>query len=80
MLEICNDPLPAHKGTTRNKYEGIFKKLAPGKCIKCSPHEVARVGNALRKYCKTTGKAGVMVKTVTNYGDGMGRIWVVGPA
>lgn len=75
-LEICNDQLPAHRARPGNKYEAVLKALKPGQAIKCKPEEVGRVSGAMRKYIETHDLQAV-VRTIKDYGDGHGRVWML---
>ena len=75
-LEICNDPLPTHRASAGNKYAEILKAIKPGQCIKCSPEEIGRVQGAMRKFVQTHN-INATVKTIKNYGDGKGRVWML---
>ena len=75
-LEICNDPLPAARASSGNKYEPLFKAMKLGQAIKCQPTEVGRLGGALRKYVELHALNGT-VKTIKDYGDGKGRVWLL---
>ena len=73
-LQICNDPLPDGRASPEPKYDAVFSKLAVGQAIKCQPEEIGRIAGALKKWIKTQPGGG-MVRSVKNYGDGMGRVW-----
>jgi len=75
-LTICKDPIPSYRAVVGSKYAPIFAKLRPGEAIKCKPEEVGRIANSLRKYIEQ-GHAKGAVKTIKNYGDGMGRVWLI---
>ena len=75
-LQICNDPLPAHRASKGNKYESTLKALKLGQAIKCKTEEVGRVAGAMRKWVeKHQIKANV--RTIRDYGDGFGRVWMM---
>ena len=75
-LVICDDPLPTHRASCGNKYEPTIKAMKVGQAIKCLPSEVGRVAGAMRKFIKTNNMAAT-VKTIKDYGDGKGRVWMV---
>lgn len=75
-LEICDDPLPSHRASAGNKYEPTLKKLKLGQAIKCLPAEVGRVAGAMRKYIENN-KIQANVRTIKDYGDGFGRVWML---
>ncbi len=75
-ISICDDPLPSHRASPGSKYDNILKKLKPGQCIKCPPSDVGRITGALRKHIGT-GEVKGAIRSTTDYGDGMGRVWLV---
>lgn len=75
-LEICNDPLPAARASSGKKYEPTFKAMQPGQAIKCLPSEIGRIGGAMRKFVEVN-KLNAQVKTIKDYGDGRGRVWML---
>ena len=75
-LVICNDPIPAHRASPKNKYHAIFNGMKPGQALKCEPYNVNRVANALRKHIETKALKCV-ARSITDYGDGMGRVWLM---
>ena len=72
-LQICNDPIPAHRSVKEGKYKAIFDKLKVGQAIKVPSANAQTVATALRK--EVNGK--YAVKSMHNYGDGMGRVWLL---
>ena len=77
-LEIASDPLPAHRART-NKYADILAKLKPGQCIKCPSSQVGQVANAVRKHI-IDKQLPCTLRSTKNYGDGMGRVWLLSNA
>ncbi len=75
-LVICNDPLPTHRASPGNKYHSVFGVMKPGQCLKCKPDEVGRIQAAMRKYVQVR-KIKVTVRTIKDYGDGKGRVWML---
>jgi len=75
-LQICKDPLPTHRASCGNKYAPIFEKLKHGEAVKCKPEDVNSVCNSLRKFIQMGGKTG-SVKSMKDYGDGFGRVWLL---
>ncbi len=76
-LVICDDPLPSARALPDLKYEAVFAKLVPGKCIKCAPADVGKIAGGLRKHFERRGITD-KVKTTSSYeADGMGRVWWV---
>lgn len=76
-LEICNDPLPAGRASSGKKYDATFSALKPGQAIKCTPADVGRVAGALRKWLEQKGSKTDTVRTIKDYGDGKGRVWLL---
>ena len=79
-LTLCNDPLPSHRARPGCKYAAVFGTMKPGQAIKCGPDDVNRIANALRKHIETHAAtlAGCLVRSIRDYGDGLGRVWLVG--
>ena len=75
-LVVCNDPIPGHRASCGNKYETVLKSLKYGQCVKCAPSAVGGVAGALRKMIEL-GKVAGVVRTMRDYGDGMGRVWLM---
>ena len=75
-LCICDDPFPAHRSRTDGKYTALLSKLKPGQSIKCQRADVDRIANAIKKHIAQHHPA-CMVRTMRNYGDGMGRVWML---
>lgn len=73
-LTICNDPLPAGRASPEPKYAAKFRELKIGQALKCKPEEVGRIAGALKKWVSEQPGGG-MVRSIKNYGDGMGRVW-----
>jgi hypothetical protein len=78
-LIVCNDPLPNHRKHPDNKYKALFSNMKVGQALKCQPSDVSRVSNALRKWVEVTPIKGAVVRSIRDYGDGMGRVWMVKP-
>lgn len=77
LLEICDDPLMGVRALPDLKYQAVFEKLRPGKCIKCAPADVGKVAGGLRKYFERNNITD-KVKTTSCYEtDGLGRVWWV---
>jgi hypothetical protein len=77
LLTICDDPLPAHRASLGNKYAPILRQLKPGQAIKCATADVGRVCGALRKWIDEHGPKGASVRSCRDYGDGLGRVWLM---
>lgn len=73
-LEITDDAVPAGRASPGFKYAGILAKMKQGQCIKCTPAEVSRVSNAMRKHLTLANEV-FAVRTIKDYGDGMARVW-----
>jgi hypothetical protein len=74
-LTIGNDPLPAHRARA-NKYADLMAKLKPGQCIKCKSDQVGAVASAVKKHIENN-RLDCTVRLTKNYGDGMGRVWLM---
>lgn len=75
-IEICDDPLPGSRASCGNKYEALFSNMKDGQALKCQPIEVNRIANGLRKWIQDKKIKGA-VRSMTDYGDGKGRVWLV---
>lgn len=74
----CNDPPPTSTlGPRTSKYAKHFESLAVGGGLKCDIGQTGPVANAMRTWIKKTGRKGVGVISVSDYGDGKGRVWLV---
>lgn len=82
-IELCDDPIPANRITSvQSKYmpyfEGIRAANSEEKAIKCHPGAVGSIASGLRKYLERRGEKGKFaIKSVSNYGDGKGRVWLL---
>ena len=77
-LVPCNDPPPTSTlGPRTSKYAKHFESLAVGGGLKCDIGQTGPVANAMRTWIKKTGRKGVGVISVSDYGDGKGRVWLV---
>lgn len=76
QISICDDRLPDFRARTEGKYDAIFAKMKMGQCIKCHTQDLGKVSSALRKYILKHKVKGT-IRSMTNYGDGMGRVWLV---
>lgn len=74
---ICDDPLPTGRPLGMGKYDDLFQQLGRGQAIKCPPEAVASVQHALRKWVKAQNVTQVLIKTCKDYGDGLGRVWLL---
>lgn len=76
QITVCDDPLPNHRALPCGKYDAILAKLKVGQGIKCPPADVGKVSSAMRKWI-ATNKINATVRSMSNYGDGMGRVWML---
>lgn len=75
-LTICNDPLPVHRARPGGKYDELLKNIKVGQCIKCAPDDIGTISSALRKWIDQHNIKAT-TRSMKNYGDGMGRVWMV---
>jgi hypothetical protein len=75
-LLICDDPIPTHRASSGNKYGALLEKMKVGQCIKCLPADVGRMSCAVKKHIETK-KIKATVRTMSDYGDGMARVWMI---
>lgn len=78
-LVICNDALPSHRAKAGRKYADLFKDLKHGQAVKCKPEHVGQLSGALRKWIEDGHTTG-MVRSMRDYGDGLGRVWLLADA
>ena len=77
-LKICSDPPPRTTlGPRTSKYADIFESLEIGKGLECSSEKASVVATAMRTWIKKTGREGVGVVSMSDYGDGKGRVWLI---
>lgn len=77
-LAVCDDPPPSSTlGPRGSKYAAIFEALPVGKGLICSKEKASVVAAAMRTWIKNTGRVGVGVSAISDYGDGKGRVWLV---
>jgi len=78
-LELCEDPPMPVRASKEGKYTAIFLgAVNEGKTIKCQGEDAPKLATALKKFLKDRSIKGV-VRSTTNYGDGKGRVWFIGP-
>jgi hypothetical protein len=75
-LTICDDPMPEYRALPAGKYDALLSKLKPGQCIKCPTSDVNRLSNAIKKHVERKHPT-CMVRSMQDYGDGMGRVWML---
>lgn len=78
-LVVCDDPPPRTTlGQRASKYAERFEKLKVGQSLKCDTKNVTIVAGAMRAWLKRSGRDGHQaVVSVSDYGDGKGRVWLV---
>lgn len=76
QLSICDDPIPEHRAKPGGKYDALLSRLKPGQAIKCPSKDVDRIANAIKKHIEQRHPT-CMVRSMRDYGDGMGRVWML---
>lgn len=77
-LRICDDPPPRTTlGPRTSKYIESFENLPVGKGLVCSKEKASAVAAAMRTWIKKTDRKGLGVVSVSDYGDGKGRVWLI---
>lgn len=76
-LSICSDPIVPRRARVEGKYDHMFKAMKPGQAIKCDTADVDKIQQAMRTYIVALNVPGVVVKGMRDYGDGMGRVWML---
>ena len=77
-LEICSEPPPRTTlGPRTSKYIESFEALTVGQGLRCSKEKTGPVAVAMRSWIKRTGRKDVGVISISDYGDGKGRVWLV---
>lgn len=72
-ITICSDPVISRR-IIKSKFNDLFDRLKCGQCLKVKPIDAPKVANAMRDWIKA-GNRGGKVSHVSDYGDGMGRVW-----
>lgn len=75
-LLIVNDKPRTARVGHEYKHEQTFRAMRLGQGIKCAPNEVSSIASAMRRFIERTG-VNAYVKTAPDYGDGMGRVWMM---
>lgn len=77
-LSMCDDPMPEHKKPDKrtSKYAPMLERMQAGKCVKC-PRE--NVSFLVKNMSRLVNKhyPGYVLRSVMDYGDGMGRVWLM---
>lgn len=77
-LVITNDPPPRTTlGPRSSKYVDRFEKMKVGQSLACSKEKTGVVASAMRTWLKRTGRDDLSVVSMSDYGDGKGRVWLV---
>lgn len=75
-LSICDDPIPTYKSQPEGKYDALLANMKPGQAIKCPTGDIDRIANAIKKHIDRR-HPNCVVRTMRDYGDGMGRVWML---
>lgn len=77
-LSFSDDPIPAHRKIVGSKYDEFFSGVkVGGPAIKCpGGTAAAKLATSLRKYVERRGMQ-CDIKTMSDYGDGFGRVWLL---
>jgi hypothetical protein len=73
---ICNDEPPALRARTKSKYDTLFSGMTPGQAVKCSKKDIGTIAAALRSHVRQ-GHVKGLVRTTRDFGDGLGRVWLI---
>lgn len=77
-MSITDDPLAPRVLAGSDKYGALFRAMRLGQSIKCTPADVPRVANAMRKWLSTNKPGVAVVRSVKRYpGDNQGRVWMI---
>lgn len=77
-LSLTDDKMTAKRAKAGSKYDALFRAaLDTGKAIKTPGGAAASVGNIARTWLARQGITGYVPRTVGNYGDGAGRVWLM---
>lgn len=77
-LSLCDDPLPSARINLGNKYGTLLSEaLHTGRAIKTPAGGAQRIASAARKWLPANGHKGYAIRTVSDYGDGFGRVWLI---
>ena len=76
-FEICSDPIIQRRAPS-GMYAKVLASLKPGDCIKCSTEDVGKISNAMRDLvANNKTMTGLCIRETRDYGDGMGRVWLI---
>lgn len=73
---IVRDSPDKTRSGRAKKYAKTFATMEFGDAVKCRPDEVASIASALRRFI-VDNKLVAHVKSVSDYGDKMGRVWML---
>ena len=77
-LSLCDDKLPEGRAKPGSKYDEIFAAaVKTGKTIKTPGGTAASVSNLARTWLKRNGHHEMTTRSISNYGDGLGRVWFI---
>lgn len=77
-LKLTNDPLPTVRVATGSKYEALFTQaMRAQQAIKTPAGRAAGISNAARTWLRRHGHTNYTTRSVSDYGDGHGRVWIV---
>lgn len=78
QLSMSNDPLPAHKQSAKrmSKYAPMLERMKAGECVKCPCENVVHLVKSMSRLINKH-YPGYMLRSVMDYGDGMGRVWLL---
>lgn len=77
-LSLCDDALPEGRAKPGSKYDALFSDaVKTGKTIKTPGGAAASVSNLARTWLKRNGHPNKTTRSVGNYGDGLGRVWII---
>lgn len=75
-LEITNDPVISRM-RFGSRYDAIFERLKVGQALKVPSAATSSVSDSLDRWIRRNGKTDLTTRRVSDYGDGMGRVWLV---
>jgi len=79
-LKLTDDPLPTTRVSTGSKYENLFAQaMRSGKAIKTPAGRAAGISNVARAWLGRHGHTNYTTRSVSDYGDGHGRVWIIDP-
>lgn len=78
LLRITDDPYRGRRPAAEGKYDPIFAKITQGKRLVCPSGHAGKIAQLLRKWLQKQGTASPLIRSVDDYGDGMGGVWWLG--